>query len=104
MLLPLLTKDAMYHLNDADGRAVDCIMHSRSSSSRESGEKVPIPQPSFELSEARLQAASAILDVISLCPAQEPPPNLIKRTMRRVDLAEPSVSSAVTSQSKSVSA
>jgi hypothetical protein len=92
----------MYHLSDSDSRAVDCIMHFRSSNSN-SGERNANSSSSFDLSESRLRAASAILDVISQCPAQDPSPSLVRRTVRRVHMAEPLVTPAVIGHGKSLS-
>jgi hypothetical protein len=78
----------MSQLNDVDGRAVDCIMQFRTTlqhppelASASDG----------DLSDARLKAASDVLDLIGLCPACEPPPQLAQRTLARIESAEPAL-------------
>src|SRR5262245_31258056 len=78
----------MVRLDDEDRRAVDLLLERAS----ETGDLPPVEQlfraPVAGGFERRLDAAEAILSLIGNMPAEEPPADLVTRTLEHIRLAD----------------
>jgi len=83
-------------LGDEDRRAVDLLLDSATGN----GDGLPVERlfamPVRESFEHRLEAAEKLLSLLNEMPDMEPPANLVRRTLQRIEEAtlEPTVDAA----------
>jgi len=79
-------------LGDADRRAVDLLLDRPAATANTDGEALPAVNQVFAMSgrnnfEERLDAVDQVLAVLEHLPAEEPPQNLVKMTLSRIEEA-----------------
>jgi len=73
--------ELMWKLNEADGRAVDLFLETRSAKSN-GGDGIADPDAAA-VSPQRLARVEGLFSIVSRMDAEDPPPDLAQRTVRR---------------------
>jgi hypothetical protein len=71
-------------LQSEDGNAVDLILDGQNISLTDSGRFAGV----IDVEPQRVQSVKHVLDLLRQCPAEEPAPDLARRTIRRIDARE----------------
>lgn len=89
MMARNLFGDLMPLLSDSDSRAVDLLLNRRKPTAADGDEKPTAALDDGEL-QARLAKVGDLLSLLKELPAEDPPMDLVGKTMERIEHAPPS--------------